>query len=157
MDTPSRPYGNNESLKGGRQVIPLRTSSSHPLRTFRRTVWQDDALPGPTLGLEGLMVGREAFHGMRRTLELGFELAGPDGLIGFDLSAIRIVEPMHLSLLALGARTRTFAGGRGRYVLPNMPWGQRLTEWVGSCARQVTVLPDTISVDFGPLPLEARP
>jgi hypothetical protein len=96
------------------------------------------------------MVGRDMFHAIRRTLEFGFELAGPEGLIGFDLTAIRTIDRMHVAHLTLAARSRSLAGGRGRYVLPNAPWGHWLTNMVGNCAQHVAVLPEAITVDFGP-------
>jgi hypothetical protein len=150
MHGPDRRRSNNEAATLGRQVIPLRPYQRRAWLSFRRTIWHDDALPGPTLGLEGIMLGRDMFHAIRRTLELGFDLAGPDGLIGFDLSAIRTIDRLHVAHLALAARSRSAARGRGRYVLPNAPWGHWLSEMVGGWARQVAVLPETITVDFGP-------
>lgn len=97
-------------------------------------------------GLEGALVGREMFHRSRVTLSMGFELAGPNGLVGFDLTGVTNIDDMNTAQFALAARQRVLEGGRIRLVLPGTAWGDKLLEWVRGCTRQIALRPDSSTV-----------
>jgi hypothetical protein len=128
----------------------MAAMASDANRRFRRTVWHEPDLPGPMFGLEGVLVGREVFHRVRVTLEMGFELAGQAGLVGFDLTEVTVIDDFNAAQFALAARQRVLEGSRVRLVLPDTAWGIKLLSWVRGCARQITPRPDssTILVDL---------
>lgn len=125
---------------------PMAAVAYDAARGFRRTVWLDPELPGPMFGLEGALVGHEMFHRSGVTLSMGFELAGLNGLVGFDLTGLTSIDDMNSAQFALTARQRVLKGGRMRLVLPGAAWGAKLLDWVRGCTRQIVLRPDSSTV-----------
>lgn len=141
-------HTNDDPVNGGKQGMSRKAGLEYPTLPFGRTLWQDPDLPGPMFDLRGTIVGHEAFHELRRTLALGFEIAGADESAGFDLTRIAVIDDLNVAQFALAVGNRVLVGGKCRYIIPQVAWGQLLVTLAGRFGRQVSSTPESVILDF---------